>query len=229
MSVTAEIATDLLTPLGAYLRLREGARAAFLLESVERGRLGRHSFVGRGSRIVNLAEAEALGRPVVGFVGYDVVARFEPTVPLPDEGPGFPESRFVVPDVLVRFDHARGVAEVLVGDAGEAARLLDGPQPDSPRGTDTRGDLRRTRGRASRRAASSCRMCSSGSTTRAAWRRCSSATPTRLRACSTGRNLTRRAAAGPEATYAVSRNVKSICGASNAPRSTSAKATSSRS
>jgi anthranilate synthase component 1 len=143
MSVTAEIATDLLTPLGAYLRLREGARAAFLLESVERGRLGRHSFVGRGSRIVDLAEAESLGEPVVGFVGYDVVAQFEPTVPLPDEGPGFPESRFVVPDVLVRFDHARGVAEVLVGDPGEAARLLDGPQPDSPRGSGARGDLRR--------------------------------------------------------------------------------------
>jgi anthranilate synthase component 1 len=143
MSVTAEIATDLLTPLGAYLRLREGARAAFLLESVERGRLGRHSFVGRGSRIVDLAEAESLGRPVVGFVGYDVVARFEPTVPLPDEGPGFPESRFVVPELLVRFDHARGVAEVLVGDAREAARLLDGPQPEAPRGTGARGDLRR--------------------------------------------------------------------------------------
>jgi anthranilate synthase component I len=143
MSVTAEIATDLLTPLGAYLRLREGARAAFLLESVERGRLGRHSFVGRGSRIVDLAEAESLGQPVVGFVGYDVVARFEPTVPLPDDGPGFPESRFVVPELLVRFDHARGVAEVLVGDAGEAARVLDGPQPEAPRGTGARGDLRR--------------------------------------------------------------------------------------
>ena len=34
---TAEIATDLLTPLGAYLRLREGAAGSFLLESVERG------------------------------------------------------------------------------------------------------------------------------------------------------------------------------------------------
>ena len=143
MSVTAEIATDLLTPLGAYLRLREGARAAFLLESVERGRLGRHSFVGCGSRIVDLEEAESLGRPVVGFVGYDVVARFEPTVALPDEGPGFPESRFVVPELLVRFDHARGVAEVLVGDAAKAARLLEGPQPDAPRGTGTGGDLRR--------------------------------------------------------------------------------------
>src|SRR2546423_10574715 len=143
MPVPAEIATDLLTPLGAYLRLREGARAAFLLESVERGRLGRHSFVGRGSHIVDLTEAESVGRPVVGFVGYDVVAGFEPTVPLPEEGPGFPESRFVVPELLVRFDHARGVAEVLVGDAGEAARLLDGPQPDAPRGRGARGDLRR--------------------------------------------------------------------------------------
>ena len=50
--MTAAIATDLITPLGAYLRLREHSRGAFLLESVERGRLGRYSFVGSGSRIV---------------------------------------------------------------------------------------------------------------------------------------------------------------------------------
>ncbi len=143
MLMTREIATDLLTPLGAYLRLREGARAAFLLESVERGRLGRHSFVGRGSRLVGFDEAEELGEPVVGYLGYDAVAHFEPTVPLPAEGPGFEESRFVVPELLVRFDHARGVAEVLVGDSAEAARLLEGPQPDAPRGTGTRGELRR--------------------------------------------------------------------------------------
>src|SRR4051812_41385421 len=142
-AMTKEIPTDLLTPLGAYLRLREGARAAFLLESVERGRLGRHSFVGRGSRVVGFDEAEALGEPVVGYLGYDVVARLEPTVPLPATGPGFDESRFVVPELLVRFDHARGVAEVLVGDANEAARLLEGPQPDAPRGTGVRGELRR--------------------------------------------------------------------------------------
>ena len=143
MSVTAEIATDLLTPLGAYLRLREGARAAFLLESVERGRLGRHSFVGRGSRLVGFDEAETLGEAVVGYLGYDVVTRLEPTVPLPEPGPGFPESRFVVPELLVRFDHARGVAEVLVGDAEEAVRLLDAPQPEPPRGAGERGNLRR--------------------------------------------------------------------------------------
>src|SRR5712671_1996225 len=139
--LTREIATDLLTPLGAYLRLRDGARAAFLLESVERGRLGRHSFVGRGSRIVGFDEAEALGEPVVGYLGYDVVARLEPTVPLPASGPGFDESRFIVPELLVRFDHARGIAEVLVGDPDEAARLLESPQPEAPRGTGVRGDL----------------------------------------------------------------------------------------
>jgi anthranilate synthase component 1 len=134
---TVEIATDLLTPLGAYLRLRDGARGAFLLESVERGRLGRHSFVGAGSRIVGFEEAETLGEPVFGYLGYDAVARFEPTVQLPADGPGTPESQWLVPDVLVRFDHARGVAELVRGDAS----ALEGPEPDMPRGTGDRGPL----------------------------------------------------------------------------------------
>jgi anthranilate synthase component 1 len=134
------IATDLLTPLAAYLRLRDGSGGSFLLESVERGRLGRYSFVGSGSRIVSFDDAEELGEPVVGYLGYDAVARLEPTVPLPDDGPSLPESRFLVPEVLVRFDHARGVAETLVGDPG----ALEGPQPELPRGTGERGPLRRT-------------------------------------------------------------------------------------
>src|SRR5712671_2853025 len=141
--LTREIATDLLTPLGAYLRLRDGAQAAFLLESVERGRLGRHSFVGRGSRLVGFDEAETLGEPVVGYLGYDIVGRLEPTVPLPEHGPGFEESRFVVPELLIRFDHARGVAEVLVGHEDEARRLLEGPQPDAPSGAGSQGELQR--------------------------------------------------------------------------------------
>ena len=133
------IATDLLTPLGAYLRLREGAEGAFLLESVERGRLGRYSFVGRGSRMVTFDEAERLDEPVVGYLGYDAVARLEPTVALPDDGPDLPESRFLVPDSLIRFDHARGVAEVLVGERS----VLDGPQPELPRGAGRSGTLQR--------------------------------------------------------------------------------------
>jgi anthranilate synthase component I len=133
------IATDLLTPLGAYLRLRDGGRGSFLLESVEQGRLGRYSFVGAGTRLVDLDEAESVGLPVVGFVSYDYVAKLEPMVPLPDEGPGLPESCFVVADTLVRFDHVGGIAEVLSGDAG----ALDGPLPPLPRGEGRRGVLRR--------------------------------------------------------------------------------------
>jgi len=52
---------------------------------------------------------------------------------LPDESTGLPLSRFLVADVLVRFDHALGIAEVLRGDAGEVAELLDVPEPPIPR------------------------------------------------------------------------------------------------
>ena len=126
VTLATDIPTDLITPLGAYLALREHGRASFLLESVEQGRLGRYSFVGCGSSLVELAEAEAeaVAAPVVGFVGYDHVARLEPTVPLPNDGPSLPESRFVVAETLVRFDHALGVADVLAGDAAAVASVL---------------------------------------------------------------------------------------------------------
>ncbi len=129
MNALTVVSTDLLTPLGAYLRLREEGRASFLLESVEKGRLGRHSFVGAGSRVVNFAEAEACGRPVVGYLGYDHAARLEPTVPLPEDGRGLPESRFVIADTLIRFDHGLGMAEVLCGKPSAVSGLLAGPQP----------------------------------------------------------------------------------------------------
>ena len=76
MNATALIPTDLVTPLGAYLRLRALGEASFLLESVEQGRLGRYSFVGCGSRLVSFDEAERETGPVVGYVGYDYVARY---------------------------------------------------------------------------------------------------------------------------------------------------------
>src|SRR5712672_3364616 len=113
--MTSTVDTTLITPLAAYLDLRTRGRAAFLLESVDRGRLGRYSLVGCGDRIVSFEEAEQLAEPVVGYLAYDHVATLEPTVPLPDAGPGLPESRFVVADVLLRFDHLLGVAEVLAG------------------------------------------------------------------------------------------------------------------
>src|SRR5919201_59615 len=143
MIATTEIATDLIAPLGAYLRLRGSGSASFLLESVERGRLGRYSFVGAGTRVLPFEQAETLDVPVVGYLGYDFVAKLEPTVPLPEDGPGFPESAFVVAETLVRFDHAQGVAEVLAGDPAELAELLDAPQPPFPHGDRRSGPLRR--------------------------------------------------------------------------------------
>jgi anthranilate synthase component I len=124
VNATAHISTDLVTPLGAYLRLRRLGAASFLLESVEQGRLGRYSFVGCGSRLVSFEEAEDESAPVVGYLGYDHVAKLEPTVPLPAERPDLPESRFVVADALVRIDHVTSVAEVLAGDPGEIAAAL---------------------------------------------------------------------------------------------------------
>ncbi len=143
MTPTAAIPADLLTPLGAYLRLRGEGRGSFLLESVERGRLGRNSFVGRGARLVGLEEAERLDIPVVGYVSYEYAATLEPTVPMPSDGPGFPESRFVVVETLVRFDHGAGVAEVLVGDRDRVARTLAEPLLEIAGGMGESGPLRR--------------------------------------------------------------------------------------
>jgi anthranilate synthase component I len=144
MNTATTLDTDLLTPLAAYLHLRGAGRASFLLESVEHGRLGRHSFVGCGDRLVTLEEAEALDEPVVGYLGYDHIAKLEPTVPLPADGPDAPESRFVVADIFLRFDHAAGTAEVLVGDPGEVERLLSGPMPVGERPPVRHGETVRT-------------------------------------------------------------------------------------
>ncbi|HSS73637.1 MAG TPA: anthranilate synthase component I family protein [Gaiellaceae bacterium] len=143
MSSPTLIPTDLITPLGAYIRLRSEGRAAFLLESVEQGRLGRHSFIGAGARVVSLEEAERQDAPVVGYLAYDHVARLEPTVPLPPVGPSHPESRFIVAGTLVRFDHAAGLAEVVSGDPDELRVRLDAPAPPVPAGQGNAGATRR--------------------------------------------------------------------------------------
>ena len=126
MTPTHAIPADLLTPLGAYLRLREAKGGSFILESVERGRLGQNSFVGSGTRLIGFDEARALDAPVVGYLSYDYAAKLEPTVPLPADGPvPSDESRFVAADTLIRFDHRAGVVEVLAGDADEITRRLE--------------------------------------------------------------------------------------------------------
>ncbi len=70
---------DLETPIGAFLRLVDGARAAYLLESVEGGeRLGRYSFLGVGPRRlleVRDGRTRIQSRPVG-------VREFEPDLPV---------------------------------------------------------------------------------------------------------------------------------------------------
>jgi anthranilate/para-aminobenzoate synthase component I len=119
MTTMTDIATDT-SPLEAYLGLRGRGGGSYLLESVEHGRLGRHSFVGRGTRIISFEEAETCGAPVIGYLGYDHIAKLEPTVPLPVDGPAFPESRFIVADEFLRFDH------------GESAAIVSAPRPSAP-------------------------------------------------------------------------------------------------
>jgi anthranilate synthase component 1 len=81
---------------------------------------------------------------VVGYVAYDYAARLEPTVPLPAEGTGLPESRFLVADVLIRFDHVLGTAQVIRGDANAVSSLLAQPVPPLPGSKAQRSSARRT-------------------------------------------------------------------------------------
>ena len=79
------IDTDLLTPLGAYLRLRaHGPRE--LPARVGRAGPARPLLARRLRRRGSspFEEAERCDEPVVGYLGYDYVAKLEPTVPLPE-------------------------------------------------------------------------------------------------------------------------------------------------
>jgi len=134
---------DLLTPVGAYLLLREALGApAFLLESVERGeQVGRHSFLAAGCAVTDSldeAVAFASSRPgpgpgdppfvggAVGHISYDWVSELEP-VPLPDAHPddaALPRMRFMLADSVVAFDHVRRIV-ALIGAPAAVERLAE--------------------------------------------------------------------------------------------------------
>ncbi len=152
-----ELPADLLTPVAAYLRLRE-LGPGFLLESIERGQqVGRYSFLAAGCTLRTVpagggfADLRALldlhagldrsGLPpfaggIVGHLVYDEVAAFETSVPLPAARPDDPvgASRFLEVPVVVAFDHVRARLYVVAVPGSESladeyvARLL-GPQP----------------------------------------------------------------------------------------------------
>jgi anthranilate synthase component I len=159
--VAREVYADLATPISAFMALAEGARHAFLLESVVGGeRLGRYSFLGIGGDTVTarggvaeitdgprhltrpasdplklVAERLAVGRVArvpglprlvggaVGFVGYEVATGFEKVPRHPVDELGVPDAAFMLSDVIVAFDHARRVMQVIapVRPNGDAA------------------------------------------------------------------------------------------------------------
>ena len=141
-----ELAADTLTPVAAALRL--GTRCAFLLESVEGGaRYGRYSIAGVHGRtlVVGADDGDPLevlraelpeagpvsGDPAfplasgVGYVAYEVAARWEP-VPVPAADPlGMPKAVFHLPSSVIVFDHLAQVARISTLDGPGAAERLE--------------------------------------------------------------------------------------------------------
>ena len=125
-----DLVADVETPVSAFAKIDNG-NPCFLFESAERNEeSGRFSFIGFDPLVLfNSADCE--GDPVaqleqilsrfqfvpprdvphflggaVGYIGYDVVRFFEPTVPIhPRDDLKIPEMMFMIPQNLLVFDH----------------------------------------------------------------------------------------------------------------------------
>jgi anthranilate synthase component 1 len=125
-----DLVADIETPVSAFAKIDTG-QPCFLFESAERNEeLGRFSFIGFDPLVVfNSADGE--GDPLtrlqqtlarfkfvprddvphfvggaIGYIGYDVVRFFEPTVPIhPRDDLKIPETMFMIPRILLVFDH----------------------------------------------------------------------------------------------------------------------------
>ena len=132
MNALTVIPTDLLTPLGAYLRLRgEGRRPRSCSSRSSTGRLGRHSFVGCGSRLVDFDEAERRRAPGRRLPRLRPRRDARADRPAPDaRAATFPRAASSSPTRSSASTTRSGIAEVLAGDPDEcrdAAR--ERPQP----------------------------------------------------------------------------------------------------
>ena len=136
--VYREISADLETPVSAYLKTATG-KHSFLFESVEGGEnLARYSMLGTEpseifttgagtdlgevdplellrKRMEKVSYANVEGLPkfhggAVGYLAYDTIRYFEPSVPpISDEKSGLdvPEAVFMLTDSILIFDHVR--------------------------------------------------------------------------------------------------------------------------
>jgi anthranilate synthase component 1 len=125
-----DLVADVETPVSAFAKIDNGD-PCFLFESAERNEeLGRFSFIGFDPLVI-FNSADCKGDPLtqlqqtlarftfvaptdvphfvggaVGYVGYDVVRFFEPTVPLHlRDDLKIPEMIFMIPRMLLVFDH----------------------------------------------------------------------------------------------------------------------------
>ena len=128
--LVVDLVADVETPVSAFAKIDNG-QPCFLFESAERNEeLGRFSFIGfdplvilnsndgKGDPLTHLQQTLARFRFVappevphfvggaVGYIGYDVVRFFEPTVPIhPRDDLKIPEMVFMIPRLLLVFDH----------------------------------------------------------------------------------------------------------------------------
>lgn len=183
--VFKEIVCDLETPVSAFLKIQRGSHS-FLFESVDGGEnMARYSFIGTEPyTIITESERDPLpavetelaryrlcpveGIPSftgggVGYVSYDCVRHFEPTVKIPaTNNLHIPDSVFMFHRSLVVFDHVshtvKLVAHVFVGESSVSdetiedlytaavdrinvlSRRLEDPVPMLPPHADTRCD-----------------------------------------------------------------------------------------
>jgi anthranilate synthase component 1 len=125
-----DLVADVETPVSAFAKIDSG-EPCFLFESAERNEeLGRFSFIGFDPLVI-LNSNDGTGDPLtdlqqtlahfkfvappevphfvggaVGYIGYDVVRFFEPTVPIhPRDDLKIPEMVFMIPRMLLVFDH----------------------------------------------------------------------------------------------------------------------------
>ncbi|KAF8319317.1 anthranilate synthase component [Clavulina sp. PMI_390] len=132
--VYVQLPADLLTPTTAYLKVSNGSRYSFILESVTGGEtMGRYSFIGadpyktiktgsgfdvQGDPItalekeldqyqyVKIPEIPTFTGGAIGYVAYDCVRYFEPKTARPLSDPlKIPEATFMLCDTIIIFDH----------------------------------------------------------------------------------------------------------------------------
>ena len=148
--LVVDLVADVETPVSAFAKIDNG-EPCFLFESAERNEeLGRFSFIGfdplavfnsaerKGDLLAELQQTLARFQFVprddvphfiggaVGYIGYDVVRFFEPTVPIHQRDDlKIPEMIFMIPRMLLVFDHRFRKLRLICNAHVEGKGLVD--------------------------------------------------------------------------------------------------------